>query len=47
VQRAFALALDRPPTRGEQELSVAFLRDQSLREFTLAMFNLNEFLYVQ
>jgi hypothetical protein len=46
VRRAYSLALGRPPT--EKELSVAeqFLKEEPLREFTLALFNLNEFLYV-
>ncbi|MCA9072731.1 MAG: DUF1553 domain-containing protein, partial [Planctomycetaceae bacterium] len=43
VQRAFWLGLGRPPTPRERELSLEFLRDQSLQEFALAMFNLNGF----
>lgn len=46
VERAFWLALGREPTSDERRLAVEFLRDQSLREFALAVFNLNEFLYV-
>jgi hypothetical protein len=46
VDRAFALALGRPPTPEEQRLSLEFLRDQPLKEFALAVFNLNGFLYV-
>jgi mono/diheme cytochrome c family protein len=46
VERAFRLALGRPPTTKERELSVAFLREQPLKEFALAIFNLNGFLYV-
>jgi hypothetical protein len=46
VERAFALALGRPPTSEERALSRAFLREQPAREFALALFNLNGFLYV-
>lgn len=46
VERAYRLALGRAPTEPEQKLSAEFLREQSLREFALALFNLNEFLYV-
>ncbi len=46
VDRAFRLALGRPPTPEETSLSLAFLRDQSPEEFALAVFNLNGFLYV-
>jgi hypothetical protein len=46
VDRAFRLALGRPPTPAERERSLEFLREQPLREFALAVFNLNGFLYV-
>jgi len=46
VELAYWLALGRAPTTQEQRLSLEFLKDQSLREFALALFNLNEFLYV-
>jgi hypothetical protein len=45
--RAYVLALGRPPTRDERAIALEFLRDQPLEEFTLALFNLNGFLYVQ
>jgi hypothetical protein len=45
VDRAFRLALGRAPTPDELRLSLAFLRDQPLEEFALAIFNLNEFFY--
>ena len=32
--------------RAERALSLAFLREQTLKEFALAVFNLNGFLYV-
>jgi mono/diheme cytochrome c family protein len=40
VGRAFLLALGRPPTSEERELSLAFVRTQPLKEFALALFNL-------
>jgi hypothetical protein len=46
VDRAFRLALGRPPTPDERAISLEYLRDQSPEEFALAMFNLNGFLYV-
>jgi hypothetical protein len=47
VERAFLLAAGRPPTTREKELSVRFLKKQPAREFALAVFNLNAFLYVE
>ncbi len=46
VDRAFRLALGRTPSAAEQARSIAFLREQPTREFALALFNLNAFLYV-
>jgi hypothetical protein len=46
IDLAFRLAASRPPTARERELAVEFLRTRPLREFALAMFNLNAFLYV-
>jgi hypothetical protein len=46
VERAFLLAAGRPPTKREMELARRFLDEQPLREFALAVFNLNAFLYV-
>ena len=46
VELAFALAIGREATRQERELSLEFLKQSPIREFALAMFNLNEFLYV-
>jgi hypothetical protein len=46
VTLAFQLALGRSPTTAERTLALDFLRDQPVREFALAMFNLNGFLYV-
>ncbi len=47
VDRAFRLALGRAPRVKERERSLMFLHEQPLSEFALAMFNLNEFLYVR
>lgn len=47
VERAFRLALGRSPSLDERTMSIEFLRHQPLHEFTLAVFNLNGFLYVQ
>jgi hypothetical protein len=47
VDLAYRLAAGRAPTAPELSQAVAFLRSQPLREFALAMFNLNSFLYVE
>jgi hypothetical protein len=47
VDRAFRLALGRPPLADERAKSIEFLQEQPLHEFTLALFNLNGFLYVR
>ncbi len=47
IDRAFRLALGRAPTAKEQDRSLTFLHEQPLSEFALAMFNLNEFIYVR
>jgi hypothetical protein len=46
VDRAFRLAVGRLPNPDERALAAAFVRDQPLPEFALALFNLNGFLYV-
>lgn len=46
VERAFWLVAGRPPTQLEDQLSEDFLEQGSQREFCLAMFSLNAFLYV-
>ncbi len=46
VELAYRLATGRGPTPKEQRLARQFLTDVPLREFALAMFNLNSFLYV-
>ncbi len=46
IERAYRLAVGRAPTPREKELAGKFLANQPLREFALAVFNLNAFLYV-
>ena len=46
MERAFHLAFGRGPTEAERALSLEFLAHGPLEEFTLALFNLNGFLYV-
>lgn len=46
VERAYQLAIGRAPTANERALGLAFLGEQPRREFALALFNLNSFLYV-
>jgi Protein of unknown function (DUF1553)/Protein of unknown function (DUF1549) len=46
VELAYLLTAGRVPTAAEKELSLAFLKEHPLREFALAIFNLNVFLYV-
>ena len=47
VERAYRLAVGRPPTDKERRLSLEFLQDQPLTEFALAIFNLHGFAYVR
>jgi hypothetical protein len=47
VERAYWLTIGRAPTARESELAITYLHDQPLKEFSLACFNLNDFLYVQ
>ena len=46
VTRAYLLAAGRPPSSEEARLASEFLVSGDLREFALAVFNLNPFLYV-
>ena len=46
IERAWRLVAGRKPSVRESQLALEFLREQPLREFTLALFNLNAFLYV-
>ena len=47
ISRAYQLAVSRPTTMKERSLANDFLEEQPLKEFALAMFNLNDFLYVR
>ena len=47
IVRAYELTLGRSPTPQEMALALDFLKEQPPKEFALAMFNLNEFLYVR
>ncbi|MFQ5733993.1 MAG: DUF1549 and DUF1553 domain-containing protein [Planctomycetaceae bacterium] len=47
VELGFRLTAGRPPDKTERQLSLDFLRTQSLDEFALALFSLNAFLYVE
>jgi hypothetical protein len=46
VDLAYRLATGRPPTLKQKQLALEFLKTQPIREFTLAVLNLNQFLYV-
>ena len=46
IERAYRLAVGRSPAAEERRLALTFLERQPLREFALALFNLNAFLYV-
>ncbi|MSU62291.1 MAG: DUF1553 domain-containing protein [Pedosphaera sp.] len=47
IDQAYWLAIGREPSSSERTLATAFLKEQPLKEFALALFNLNAFLYVQ
>ena len=47
VDLAYRLVTGRLPSARERQLAVEFVKRQPLREFALAMFNLNGFLYVE
>ena len=47
VELAYRLATGRAPTARERQLALDFLREQPLKEFALAVLNLNQFLYVE
>jgi hypothetical protein len=46
VDLAYELAAGRAPSPKEKDFALSFLKQQPLREFALAIFNLNAFLYV-
>jgi mono/diheme cytochrome c family protein len=47
VELGFRLAAGRPPSADEKRLGLEYLKHRPLKEFALALFNLNAFLYVQ
>jgi hypothetical protein len=47
IDRAYRLAAGRAPSVKERQLALEFLKTHPLREFALAMFNLNSFLYIE
>jgi hypothetical protein len=47
VDLAYRLATGRPPSVKERQIALEFLKEQPLREFALAVLNLNKFLYVE
>ena len=47
VDLAYRLATGRAPTAKQRQLALDFLREQPLKEFALAVLNLNQFLYVE
>jgi len=46
VRRAFALAFQREPSAGELEASAGLIRQHGLKVFCRALFNANEFIFV-
>jgi hypothetical protein len=47
IERAYEIALSRPPEAEEMRLAMEFLNKHGLSDFTGVMLNLNEFLYVR
>jgi hypothetical protein len=47
IEFAYRTVAGRSPTAKERQIAQAFLKEQPLREFALAMLNLNAFLYVE
>jgi len=47
IEKAWLLVVGRSPGESEQQLANTFLKTQPFSEFALAMFNLNDFLYVR
>jgi hypothetical protein len=47
VDLAYRLVAGRLPSIKEKQIAIRFLKDQPLREFSLAVMNLNSFLYVE
>lgn len=47
VDRAWRLAIGRPPSDLEERLAIRFVEAEPLEEFALAVFNLSDFIYVK
>jgi len=47
VERGFLLAFGRSPSPRERDAAVGLIRAQGTRAFCRALYNANEFLYVQ
>ncbi len=47
IDLAFRWSTGRSPNSDERQLAISFLRKNPLREFAIAMFNLNSFLYIR
>jgi hypothetical protein len=46
IQRAFALAFNRPPSKDESSAAEKFIAQQGLALFCRALFNSNEFVFI-
>jgi hypothetical protein len=46
IDRAYRLALGRPPSKKELERARAFLKESPIAELCRALFNINEFVYL-
>ncbi len=47
VERAYLVALGRPPSAGEKRVGVEFLKERTLADFAHVLLNLNEFVYLR
>jgi hypothetical protein len=47
LDRAYRLALSRPPSAEERKIGLDFLRERTLADFTHVLLNLNEFIYMR
>ena len=47
IERAFELAFARPPTRAERDAAGTLIAEHGLTAFCRAIFNANEFLFIE
>jgi hypothetical protein len=47
IERAYRLALSRPPSGEESRIGIEFLAGRTLADFTHVLLNLNEFIYMR